>query len=304
MWRRGLILLVLPLMCFSPAQTGETVPRELVERIIGGPDADVYVGELPPAQRLGFELPVPANARVVGSTLGPRVVGLALLANDEAYNAAVYLEIDAPAEEAVFFYRGALLARGWEEAQPYERSGFLAYEVSPQEEATFCRGATVLYFDNPLYASAEGSPAQVTLQLYNDPDALGGTLCDWDDPAYYSVPIPGLTAPSQSTILYLDGSGVDPTAGGSSSILLESDLGAEALVEHYDAQLRQAGWTARDGAEPGEGDEANGEDGLIVWRRYSFISGGAPWLGILQILSDDTFPQQYLGQVLVIRTAP
>ena len=143
---------------------------------------------------------------------------------------------------------------------------------------------------------AEDAPAQVTLQIYENPRARGNTPCDQNErDLFYGPPIPALAAPPESTILYVDGAGGDPSSNGSSSIFLETDLSAETLIEHYDAQLLEAGWTARDGG---------GAESPVGWRRYSFTSDGAPWLGLLQILSDDAFPQQYLGQVLVIRTAP
>ena len=295
-WRRLFLVLVLFLMSLSWAQE-EGVPREFVERIVGGPNANFYVGELPPAERLGFELPVPEGARVVGSTLS---------GEGEAYNAAVYLETEGSSDETVSFYRRALLADGWAQGQTYEQAGFLG-SGDLQEQAVFCRDTTVLYFNDFADVPAEDSPTQLTLQIYNYPLARGSTPCDQDEQNYYNIPIPGLVAPPESMTLYLDGGGGDPGAGGSSSVLLQSDLGAEAIVDFYDAQLLAAGWTARDGAEVGVGDDEDsdsGEDGPIVWRRYSFTSDGAPWLGLLQILSDNAFPQQYLGQVIVIRTAP
>ena len=290
-WRRLFLVLVLFLMSLSWAQE-EGVPREFVERIVGGPNANFYVGELPPAERLGFELPVPEGARVVGSTLS---------GEGEAYNAAVYLETEGSSDETVSFYRRALLAAGWEEGQIYEPSaGFLPSGAS--QEATFCRDTTILYFNNPYYASTrgapvEGEPTQVTVQLYSDPGSRGYTPCDRDErDRYYGPPIPALEAPPEATASYFnDLGGGDPTLSGSSSIYLESDLSAEALLMFYDAQLLEAGWTAR-----GSGEA----ESPVGWRRYSFTSDGEPWLGLLQILSDDAFPRSYIGQVLVIKTVP
>ncbi len=287
-WRRGLVFLVFSLACFSLAQTGETVPRELVERIVGGPDANLYVGELPPAERLGLELPVPEGTRVVGSTLN---------VDGEAYNAAVYLETETPVRDVRAFYQSALPDQGWEQGEPYEQSGFLWSNEGLQEEGVFCLGTVVLYFsDATASETAEDAPAQVTLQLYENPRARGNTPCDRNErDLFYGPPIPALAAPSESTILYVDGAGGDPSSNGSSSILLQSDLSAEAIIGYYDAQLLEAGWTARDGG---------GEESPVGWRRYSFTSDGEPWLGLLQILSDDAFPRSYIGQVLVVKTAP
>ena len=132
-WRRGLVLLVLSLVGFSLAQEQETVSRELVERIVGGPDANLYVGELPPAEKLGFALPLPDGARVVGSTLN---------VDGEAYNAAVYLETETAAKDVRGFYQSALPDQGWKQGEPYEQSGFLWSDEGLQEESVFCLGTT------------------------------------------------------------------------------------------------------------------------------------------------------------------
>ena len=241
MWRRGLLVTALSLLGVAGAQTGGTVPRELVERIVGGQNANLYVGELPPADKLGFELPLPEGARVVGSTLS---------VDGEAYNAAVYLETETSARDVGGFYQSSLSDRGWKQGQPYEQTGFLwSSDEGLQEEGIFCLGTVVLYLsDATANESAEDVPAQVTLQVYENPRARGNTPCDQNERnLFYGPPIPALAPPSESTTLSIDGGGGDPTLSGSSSIYLESDLSAEALLEFYDAQLLAAGWTARDG---------------------------------------------------------
>ena len=291
-WRRLFLVLVLFLMSLSWAQE-EGVPREFVERIVGGPNASFYVGELPPAERLGFELPVPEGARVVGSTLS---------VDGEAYNAAVHLVAETPARDVGGFYRTSLLNQGWKQGEPYEQAGFLWSDEDSQEQGVFCLGTVVLYLSDAAASEpAEDAPAQVTLQIYENPRTRGNTPCDRNErDFFYDPPIPALAPPSDSTTLSIDGGGGDPTSSGSSSIYLESDLSAAALLEFYDAQLLAAGWTARDGS----GGNSGGAESPVGWRRYSFTSDGGPWLGLLQILSDDAFPRSYIGQVLVIKTVP
>ena len=292
-WRRGFLAMVLVLLGVAGAQTGGTVPRELVERIVGGQDANLYVGELPPADELGFNLPLPEGTRVVGSTLS---------GEGEAYNAAVYLETEGSAKEVKSFYQSALLDQGWERGEPYEQAGFLwSSDEGLQEEDVFCLGTIVLYLSDATASEPASSPAQVTLQIYENPRARGVTPCDQSERnLFYDPPIPALAAPSESTTLSIDGGGGDPTLSGSSSIYLESDLSAKALLMFYDAQLLAAGWTARDSG----GGNSGGAESPVGWRRYSFTSDGEPWLGLLQILSDDAFPRSYIGQVLVIKTVP
>ena len=153
MWRRGLLVTVLVLLGVAGAQTGGTVPRELVERIVGGPGATLYVGELPPADELGFDLPVPNEVRIVGSTIN---------VDSATYNAAVYLETATPAKEVKSFYQSALLGQGWEQGEPYEQTGFLwSSDESLQEEGLFCLDTTVLYLsDAAASEAAEDAPTQ------------------------------------------------------------------------------------------------------------------------------------------------
>ncbi len=225
MWRRGFLVTVFVLLGIAGAQTDGTVPWDLVERIVGGQDANLYVGELPSADELGFNLPLPEGARVVGSTLS---------GEGEAYNAAVYLETEGSSDETVSFYRRALLAAGWEEGQIYEPSaGFLPSGAS--QEATFCRDTTFLYFNNPYYASTisapvEGEPTQVTVQLYSDPSSRGYTPCDRDErDRYYGPPIPALEAPPEATASYFN------DLGG----------GDERLLEHLPRERPERGGAAR-----------------------------------------------------------
>lgn len=59
--------LIVATLALTPASLAQpqSVPRELAQRFVGA-GTTIFIGELPPENRLGFDFPLPERTRVVG----------------------------------------------------------------------------------------------------------------------------------------------------------------------------------------------------------------------------------------------
>ena len=132
--------------------------------------------------------------------------------------------------------------------------------------------------------------ADIQVDTYNT--MQGGSACgnSSDD---YELPLPVLEAPRQSTSSiaeYLSGFG----RSGSSTIVLETGLGASGLLEHYAPQLEAEGWRE-------QGLAANGTQPVqtAVYRlRYKNVA----CVGTLQVTP--LAKRRYLAQLTVVQPLP
>lgn len=93
------------------AQSG-SILRELAQHL-SGPGTQIYVGKLPPRERLGLALPMPPGTRVVGSTASPET--------QEAFDwVALYLSSPETSFDFQAYYRRAFHELGWRQGQTYE----------------------------------------------------------------------------------------------------------------------------------------------------------------------------------------
>ncbi|HEX6747616.1 MAG TPA: hypothetical protein VF092_10035 [Longimicrobium sp.] len=233
-----LVALAVPaiLTASPPAAAQNSIPAELATALVAMPTGStpeqIVVGRIPNGFPAGV---APAGGRVLGG-----------IARDTSSAVAAFAVPQAPAE-ATAALRQALAEGGWSSpGDPRPQRGFI--DPNPMRNMGFlCRGAEML---STAAAPAPGGGAYVRLDYSRarrmSPCAMmraarPGGMAPWD-----SVPIPALTAPEGATAL-ATGSGVLPASfgrsGASASTRLRTDQSAAALVQHYAAQLRAAGWT-------------------------------------------------------------
>lgn len=232
-------LTLLGLLTLTPAlaQSAPTA-SELLQRVINpdwpGADSrtDVLLGQTP--ADLGVTLP--AGSRVVGTvtTTSER--------EDVPSNTSVYFDTSLTPEQVMAYFAKATNP-GWQEAPgflngPYEQGGFqLGSAISNR---TF-------YRKNPaqlLTVTARAVPGttQVTLRKqYGGSTERVLESIELRPPLPPSfMRLPKLAAPAGSTVLPEGGGNTND--GVTQNARIETQLDRKALLEHYAAQLRAAGW--------------------------------------------------------------
>lgn len=279
-------LLLTALIVTSAFAQPASIPLELAKRL-SGPDAVLFVGKLPPKQRLGFDLLTPPETRVVGAA--------ASKIPDPSYNfTSVYLTSAQNVPNLTSFYQKLFQPSVWQRGREYDQGGFLpAGQVALSGSLTFCRisgeTGTDVYFT--LISQAHETLVDIQVNSYNNVQS-GSSACGDSDDTYIELPFPTLTAPKKSTsgiVEYLSGSG---RGNGSSIIVLKTDLGAEGLLEHYAQQLKAEGWR--------EQGSAVNRTQTVQTAVYHFRYKNAAYVGTLQITP--LAKRRYLAQLTVIKT--
>lgn len=274
--KRSFGLTLIALMAVALAQPA-SVPRELAQRFV--PDADVYVGTLPPERRLGFAFPLPPGVRVVGASASRE--------NDTAFDfASLYLASPRPAAALGAFYQAAFAGRGWRLGTD-QQTGFLpAGAFAFAEALTFCRTRGGRDTDLYLTFARLADRTLVDAQLTSYPADPSSSACDPGD----RPPLPELAAPAGSRSGVAEFfSGFDP-GNGASVIVLDTPIGAEGVLGHYARQLEASGWRER-------GRVAGAAARVAT---YGFRSGGRSFVGTLQV-TPLALPGRYLAQLVVVK---
>lgn len=235
------LVAVAPPVTANPAEPGpvvtEQIPASVVMRLlhIESPD-QLMLGGVP--EEVAERVPLPSDLRVVASVSHcceaysrHRVVADSSLAEAELREALV----------------DGLLGSGWKRPpsqQPETRSGF-ATRHEREDDLSFC-GADDAYLSASITESNEGSTAiELSLQTGYEYSPCSrepvrrpyGGMFDW---AQDLVPV--LEPPEGARS---HGGGM----GGSNeyaelSAMVDTDLSADVLVDHYASQLAAAGWQA------------------------------------------------------------
>jgi hypothetical protein len=252
-----MLLAVGPLL--AQATNPPTVPLELVQTLALSPFAepgttpDVLVGRLP--DRIAHVVPLPADGRIIGS----------LVFRQHAVSAVA---VSGPARALLDTLAARLIAAGWTEHQAPRAHGFASTgNVRP----TYCLGDSVSLSTSTMRRSAEGRYVLFISAeghaAFNCRDLEGETSRPlWHGPEL----IPSLTPPEGS---YTNGGG---TGGGSDEeyarARIRTDLTTTQVLDHYDAQLRAAGWTPV--------QRVAADDAAVATYRVT-DSQGAVWHGVL-----------------------
>jgi hypothetical protein len=265
----ALLLISMPAAA-QDATEGDTVPRELVLRLLSHPghtrpqDLSLFIGELPH----GLELPLPEEMTVVGGT------------RDVHGATTVVLDTTLSASDALRVFQERLTEEGWTAfaEQPYgRREIFVPSPTAGHQE--FCRTGEHL----GIAASEAADETDVRLCLY-----AGAEHHPCGNAEAYGVPeesavsdlVPSLHAPEGAQ---QRGAGY---SGGGSSFLAETslatDLTLSQVTEHYAAQLQAAGWL----------QDSAGENDARQWRLLSQQDGEARSLQLLLIVRDGMRPEE------------
>jgi len=282
---------------FAQSPTAEQPARldKLVERLLSPPYPDqggqrptvrLLPGQLPTP--LPFDLPVPAESRIVGSAVHD--VG------DKMLTANVVLDVPGDAGAVLAFYQKELPARGWQiiPLGPGEEHGFLS--VPTTHIRSFCHGRAgpwLLLTIAP--GTAESNDVRLDLQTGAEscdnsrqaetlsaqtsdadhelhPPSVGGgsgVIGQGSDSALGQLnddPIPPLWAPTDVKLLTHGGGG-----GGNNErrtvnyeSIAETGTGVNELETHFAQQLHGAGWTRLAGQ----------TEGPLVWSMWKVPGEG------------------------------
>jgi hypothetical protein len=276
-----------------PIQTGEgrTVEiiggdeealREFVQRWLApvypgasGGVTRVWLGRLP--ESMPVEVPVPEGARIIASVQEP-----------EGFNQIVF-DVELTSGEVTEFYTQTLTAAGWQPAPQDTQGGFVGPGDFPSR---FCRENGDGYLEVWSLDPAEG-PTDVRLNLY-----MSAASCFYQERGPGSMDegmslIPSLEAPAGTQML---GGGSGSSGDGSAYIStdLESSLTAEALLEHYNAQLAAAGWKLVD----------QGVTPVVAWSTWKLADeDGHEWGGTLIVMEGHLRPDRRFA-MLSVEKAP
>lgn len=273
-----LVVAALALTAVGFAQP-QTVPRELAQRFVGT-STTIFVGELPPKKRLGFDFPLPQRTRVVGANASTDA--------DPAYSyMSLYFSSQQRVADVKAVYRRAFRDLGWHTGQTYPQTGFLpagAAEIT--DSLVFCGGQDDRGADVYLTLASQQRTTLIDAQVSTYDRSQGSGACDEND--YREPPIPPLQAPETSTSSVVENLSGFGQGNGGSVIVLETALSAQELLEHYAQQLEQSGWQA----------EATADSGAVQLATYRFRTGGDAFVGTLQVVP--LARGRYSAQVTVV----
>ena len=284
------------------APDAEPTFRELALRLLTprygalSADVDVTVGGLPAL--LEGEIPIPENARVVGSFArrpesGPTETqrdgqSATVTIRPALPSADVVLDVPMSVEAALAFYQTELLERGWQrrERPRPAQGGFVA--STPGTGRTYCRDDGSAYLR--VYANERSSaPTDVRLSWHerqvNSPCEQPAIRRGMD-----RGPIPSLTAPDGSQTTGMGGGGGSDHAETYMTLL--TSLDAPALLAHYEMQLTEAGWRKLD----------SGASGPLAWSTWEVRDeDGRRWHGLMFAID---FPEQSSERYVYLRVDP
>jgi hypothetical protein len=285
----------------------KSVPKEFIHHLlehhyISGSPVQLWSGQLPP--QLPIQIPLGKETQVVASILDGQSTYTVFL--ESAYSEAVQN----------VFYRDRLRKAGWSQLK-FSPSGQVIGEepaLTQPSASNAVKSKLVLYLDD---ASRSGSfhltqmmnfchrPDDAELELRAMPrwgkmtpiriqiTPKNGILCRRNSSIDFLEPTftVSLAAPRGSKTL--SGGGSRGEDRGEWSETLKSPLTDDALLPHYEAQLRQLGWSAI----------AQSKDKPLLWSIWTFQDRKQQrWQGILSVAPLGLLPDLHLVRFQVINT--
>lgn len=294
-------LLVVLLVCagFGAAQTtDENVSKDLVnelfKKVRGG---EVYIGTLPPGlESLGLSL----DERFT-------VVGGFEDVYADATTSEAFLHYEGEWQSVVETLQQQLGDKGWNDVSNLPASWGFESGIAAPDFGEFCSGSSHVSF------SADSASETPTLRLSYDTRSANveETFCEEEEESIEAteertnVPHLLLQPPPKSLILVaenlpyngeplpkMDIMGVSLPGGWSSRTTLSTTLAPEVVLEHYNTQMKETGWTlGRSNA-----DEIN------TWSEWTFTDeAGQKWLATLNVTHHESF-KNLLMPVLIVLT--
>ncbi|MBD2059239.1 hypothetical protein H6F88_25135 [Oculatella sp. FACHB-28] len=282
------ISLTLPLGTASAQLTPENEAALLREMLRlryaseGEENVQILVGQLP--DPLPADFPLPEEAQIIGSIV--RSYGFT----------EIMLRTAQSSEEVYSFFQQQLLDTGWQLQEPHASpKGFivrlseahindLASRELPRQ---FCSTSQAALLNVSAQPSPDSSATTVQLSLIAggfESEPSSGFNCSL---GIVEAPLPALLPPTNAVV---QGSGSSSGNGDASAdAVIETDLDAEALINHYASQLQQAGWRQIEAS----------ERGLSRWSYQD--EEGRDWQGSLLITEIQGTPNQYAASIQILR---
>jgi len=190
----------------------------------------LLAGEIP--KDMPIDLPIPENARIVGS-----------IVRDQK-RISVVLDVNQTSEQVFDFYKERMAAGGWDVKYSEEYNKIIV-----------CRGKKNPALTISAYPVEDG-PTDVRLDVHTDPKYLP---CRKTEGMESSLkPLQKHEVSSDAVVNFFEQySSVGGDFAGASS-LLESSMSSSSLVGHYGDQLKSANWTKQD----------EGNDGSSAWSTW------------------------------------
>ena len=259
----------------------EATLREFIQRYLtpaypGAPagDTKVWIGKLP--EDLPVKIPLPDGARIIASVEQP-----------QPYT-QVILDVDKAPEEITAFYAKALSENGWQPAPQVSSGGGFVGPADVGER--YCLKGGEAYLEIMSLAKSEG-PTDVRLNLTAPVDSHMCQEGGQESMDQGMSLIPSLKAPRGAQ---MTGGGAGSSGNGSaySTTDMESNLTAEELLAHYNAQLEAAGWELVD----------QGVADVVGWSAWKLTDkDGKVWGGTLMVLEKPLVPERRFALVSVER---
>ena len=257
-----------------------TVPHELAQRLAGA-GATLYIGELPPKELVGFDLPLLQRTRVVGAN--------AWTDTDPAYS-TLYFSSEQGVADVKAFYLQAFRDLGWRLGQAYQQTGFLpSGEGEAVNSLSFCHRHGNSQTDVYLTLSPRRQNTWIDAQVSTYDRSQGSSPCDENAHAHHEPPIPPLVAPADSETTALESFSGFTQGNGSSVVVLETSLNTLELLGHYAQQLELSGWQM----------DAISQSGAAQLATYRFRDRGEAFVGTLQVVPLEP-GAGYLAQITVV----
>lgn len=263
--KRGLrSFLTLVCLTFSLAFAQQDMQLvRLAERLLApwpdpsGATTDLLAGELP--DDLPLVLPLPESTDLIGSQVWRSASG-------ELQNVQVVADVPLSTEAVWSALVSAFEGKGWEVRPDQLPTGFVPQENSLS--GLFCApvGGVHMYA-NVNYREVEPTDLRLNLNLASpDNPCAYGPMPMYGGEGF--APLPTLLAPKGVEVT-VHASPVYNNQASSTAILL-TDKNQQELMDHYEAQLTEAGWA-----------EEETEEGLSRWRYTD--ENGIEWEGVLGV---------------------
>ncbi len=256
---------------------------QLLKRLLYLSDDKVqFIAAGLPSQ-LPVDLTLPEGAQIIGSVVS------------EQNEFQILLDVALSSQQVQAFYRQQLLDAGWKQQEnvPVALKGFADLDK--------CETFTD---ENPKFYH-ETLRAKLEIQTHSKSNALTDVCLNLKVVEYTNfsenndslsvlvdnlAPLPLLESPPNVQLGRIHSSGGNNEY--SSQVQLETELDGMTLINHYDSQFEQSGWSQRD----------KGQDGALVWSNWTLLDNkGQSWLGLLNITKIGGIANRYLAYAQVLR---
>jgi len=243
------------------------LPPYLVTQDNASYELRLFPGQLPPDPKI--DLPQPAGARLVGSTLRLR--------NNAPMTFDAVLDVPISTGDVSGFYDRELGKLGWSPAPNRggpSQGGFVPTNIGASR--MYCKGESPPWLSVSVFTPpAVPQDVRVHIDLMNPNPIAANTYAG---PCSAQGPVPQMGLSKLPPLRAPDGIVLRPSGGSSggdrqtSDAVALSKLGAADIAAAFDQQLAAAGWTRT----------ARGAEGPVAWSTWK-LPGEGDWRGLLLV---------------------